>query len=168
MIMETSREQSRKKLTLLVRDVIRNLEQIHVAQRHADILGLPASEAAREVRVAKDAGGAATVEALCGRVGVGRLALRRQALLAEEAVAAGDLERGDVALADLHLGDGAADQLDDAAELVAQDVAVGQLHHGAVVEVQVGAADGRAGDLEDHVGVFEDLGLGHVGYGRNA
>lgn len=112
---------------LLVGHAVRDGEEVHVAERDADVLGLAAREAAGEVGVPEHAGGAAAVHGALGGVGVGALALRGELLRAEEAGAARDLEGGDVAgaEADFVRGDGGAEGGGDAAELVAQDVAWG-------------------------------------------
>lgn len=116
---------------LLVGHLVRDGQQVHVAEGHAHVLGLPAGEAAREVRVAKHARRLAAVHGVLGRVGVGALALRRQLLLAEEAVTAGDLEGRDVAAALLDALDLGPDLVDDAAKLVAENVALCHLDNGS-------------------------------------
>ena len=152
--------------SLLIGNIVGELEEVDVAVRHASVLRLTASETTREVRVSKHARGPAAVHGVLDGVAVGALALRRQLLLAVEALAASDLEAGDDAVALLQVLDARTHLIDDTAELVAQDVALLQLDDGAMVQVQVAAADGAAGDLEDHVAVLEDLGFGAVDYIR--
>jgi len=84
-----------------------------------------------------------------------------QALAAEDAGAVRPGERGDdeVALGDR--GDGVADLLDDADELVAHRGAPVALGH-SVPGVQVAAADAGADDADDRVGGVDQGGLGDV------
>jgi hypothetical protein len=105
--------------SLLVGDIVGEFEEVDVAVRHTSVLGLAASEAAREVRVSKHARGPAAVHSVLNGVTVGALALRRQLLLAVEALAAGNLETGDDAVALLQVLDAGTHLVYDAAELVA-------------------------------------------------
>lgn len=149
---------------LLIRNTIRDLQQVVIADGHADILGLATSKAAGEVRVAKDTGAGTAVHGLRGSVGVGLLALRRQLLLAEEAVSAADLEGGDIALALLDLLDAGTCLDGHTAELVAEDVALLHLNHGAVKKMQIRTANGAACHLEDDIVVLQNLGHGHLAW----
>ena len=63
-------EHVRQVQSLLVGDIVGELEEVVVAVWHARVLGLAASEAACEVGVAEHAGGAAAVHAVFDRVAV--------------------------------------------------------------------------------------------------
>lgn len=116
------RQHIREIQRLLIRHVIRDLQQIHIPKRHARILGLPACEPAREMRVPEHARRAPAVHGVLDGVGVCALALRGLLLLAVVAFPAGDLEGGNDAVAGFPFGDGGADGVDFPAELVAEDV----------------------------------------------
>src|SRR5829696_10380733 len=155
---EARREDVRQEEHLLVGQVVLDLDRPDVGVGDAGVLGLAAGVAARDVRVAEDAGRRVAEELLGdARVRVGVLADGVELVLAGPAVAAGDRERDDDAVADLEVGDAPA-LLDDLAhELVAEDVALAHRRDVAVVEVQVGPADRRGADLHDGVAVVEDL-----------
>lgn len=127
----------KRKLTLLVRNTIRDLQQVHIAKWYAHILGLATSKATSKVGVAKHARRTTTVHSTLSSIGVSLLTLRRKLLLAEEAITTSNLERSDVSLANFNTGDSCADLVDDTAELVAQDVAFAELDDCAMEEMQV-------------------------------
>lgn len=145
--------------SLLIGNIVGQLEEVVVSVWHTSVLRLTASKATREVRVSKHARGPAAVHGVLDSVAVGALALRRQLLLAVEALAAGNLETGDDAVTLFQVLDAGSHLVYDTAELVAQDVALLELDDSAMVEVQVAAADGAASDLEDDIAVFENLGF---------
>lgn len=74
--MRTLREVVADLLTLLIGYIVRDLEQVDVADRHPHVLGLTTSKATREVGVAEHAGGLRTVHGALGGVGVCLFALR--------------------------------------------------------------------------------------------
>lgn len=113
------RQHIRKIQRLLIRHIIRYFQQVDVPKRHARVLRLTTCESAREMRVAEHASRSAAVHGVLDSVGVRALALRRLLFLAVVALAAGDLEGGDNAVTGLPFGDGGADGVDFAAELVA-------------------------------------------------
>ncbi|KAI6749979.1 hypothetical protein HG531_007244 [Fusarium graminearum] len=135
-----TRNRENETLTLLIRNIIRDLQQVHITKRHAHVLSLPTSESTGEMRVTKHA--------------------------REEAVAASNLERSNVASADINACNTSTDLINDTAELVAQDVTLGELDDCAVEEMQVGTADGAACDSEDDIAVFNNLWLGSVNCGE--
>lgn len=117
--MVARREHVREVERLLVGDALRDREQVHVALRHTDVLGLSASETAGEMRVAEEARIAMAVHGILKARRVGAVAERGELLLAVRALAAGDLERGDNALAGLDVRDVRADLFDDSHEFCA-------------------------------------------------
>src|SRR4051794_7514930 len=132
-----------------------------VGERDAYVLGLPAGEAARQVRVAEDPRGRMAEHLLgepCVRIRV--LAQRVQLVLARVAVAARDRERHDDAVADLEVRDGLALFDDLAHELVTEDVAALHRRDVAVEKVEVRAADRGRGDADDRVAVVQDRRVG--------
>ncbi len=64
------------KHTLLIRHIIWDLQKIGISYRHAHILRLSSSKAARKMGVPKETSGLGTVHGLSGCVGVGLLTLR--------------------------------------------------------------------------------------------
>lgn len=72
--------------TGFIGDIIRQRKQIHVAERHADVLCLAACESSRQVAVTKHACRTPAVQFLLGAIGVCLFALRGEALFAEEAL----------------------------------------------------------------------------------
>jgi hypothetical protein len=150
------------KLTLLIRNIIGNLQQVHITKRHTNVLGLATSESASEMRVAKHTSGTSTVHGTLSGVGVCLLTLGRELLFTEEAVTASNLERSDVAPSDIDARDASADLVNNTAELVAQDVTLGELNDCSMEEMQVRTADGAACDSEDDIAVFDDLWLRSV------
>ena len=101
----------------LVGDALRDRQEVHVALRDAHILGLAAGEAAREVRVAEEAGVAVAVHGVHERRRVCAVAERGELLLAVLALAARDLEGRNDAVADPEVRDVGPDLVDDAHEL---------------------------------------------------
>jgi hypothetical protein len=148
---------------LLVRNAVRDLQRIHVGERHPHVLRLAAGVAAVEMRVAVDPGrGEAHQRLVHPGVRIGVVAERVELARAEPAAAAGDRERHDHAVAGaqrLHRRAG----LDDLAhEFMSEDVAA---HHGryvAVVEMEIGAADRGERHLHDGVVRIEDLRIGRI------
>jgi hypothetical protein len=90
------------------------------------------------------------------------LALALQTVIAHETVPAGNVERNDDPVTDFEVVGLAADLLDHAHRLVAEDVA--GCHEGAehLVQMQVRAADVGACHADDRVGRFLDDRVGHV------
>lgn len=72
--------------TLLIRNIVGQVQEVDITARNSDIFGLTTSEATSEVRVSEHSGGATTVHGILDGVGVGLLALRRQLLLAVHAL----------------------------------------------------------------------------------
>jgi hypothetical protein len=87
------RENVREEEASLIRHVVREREEVHIAKGDASVLGLSTGEATSEMAVAEHACCPAAVHGVLESVGVGLLALRRQLLLAVIAVSAGNLER---------------------------------------------------------------------------
>src|SRR5690606_6977349 len=100
----------------LVREIPADLDRPEVGMRHADQFGLPAGDGAVHARVAEEARALVLVAVLGG------LALRIELALAHPARPARDVERHDDAVSHGKVRDAAADLLDDAHELVAEDV----------------------------------------------
>ena len=134
----------------VVRGTLGHLDVGELRLRHAEVLRLPAGHLPVELGVAEERGAAALVADLGG------LALRVETAGAHPAVPARDLEREHDAVADLEVADLAADLLDDAHRLVAEDVTAVHERAERLVEVQVRPADVRAGDLDDRVGGLLD------------
>ena len=143
---------------LLVGEAVLDLERPDIGKRHARELGLPAGEAAGEVRIAERPR-CRMPQCLLGQGGVRIrvLAERPVVVPALPAVAAGNRERHDDAVADLEVLDRAPDLHHLAHELVAEDVALLHWLDEAVVEVQVRAADRGGGDADDRVALIQDL-----------
>lgn len=62
--------------SLLIWDIVGDLEEVDIAEWNASVLGLTTSESASEMAVSEHTGGATTVHAVLDCVGVGLLALR--------------------------------------------------------------------------------------------
>jgi hypothetical protein len=90
------------------------------------------------------------------------LALRLQALVAHEARAARDVERDHDPVARLEVGHLAADLLDDAHRLMAEDVALVEERSHDLVEVEIRTADRGRRDPNDRVGRVLDHRVRHV------
>ena len=147
---------------LLVRQILRHLQMGHVGIGDAQILRLPAREAAGDMRVAEEpGGGVAELLRLHLAVGVGALAEAPVAPLALPAGAAADGEGHHDPVADLQRRVLLADLDHLAHAFMAEHVA---LLHGRDItahQVEVGAADGAGRHLDDGIAPVLDLRIGH-------
>jgi hypothetical protein len=161
----SGRENVRQKDKLVIVELFRHFLQVHVAQWHAQELGLPARVPPRKVRIAKHAGCRLAEHCFAEvRLRVRILAAAPQLSTAEKALAAAHKKWNRHAVADLHFVsvDARAEFLDDAHRLVAEDIAGLHKRDEAVDQVQVGAADTRRGYANDGVARVNDFWIGDV------
>src|ERR1043165_5391157 len=156
------RENIAEEQQLLVRDAVRHLDMGRVGEWHAQIFGLTAGIAARQVRIAEQPRGRVPERGIRELpVAIGPLADREVAAPTLLAFATGNRKRDHDALADAQRAVDAAPNLDDFSHrLVAHDIALLHAWHEVVIEVQIRAADRAARHLEDRVALMFDFGVG--------
>ena len=138
----------------LVRRTVGHLDVGELGLGHPQVLRLAARDLAVQLGEAEQGGTHALVAHLGG------LALGVELAVAHEAVAARDLERHHHPVAGGEVGDLAADLLDDAHGLVAEDVALAHERAERLVQVQVRPTDVGRRDLHDRVGGLLDHRVG--------
>ena len=168
----------RKKETLLIWNVVGELEKVDVSTWDADILGLTTGEPTGEMAVTEHTSGVSTVHAVLDLVGVGLLALGGEFLVAVHAlssvsdcservrkiwvltyVSASNLERCNDTVTLLDVLDTRAERVYDTAELVAENVTLLHLDDRTVEKMEVRTADCGAGNLENNIAILDDLWL---------
>jgi hypothetical protein len=153
-------EDVRKEEHLLIGQVVGDLDRPHIGKGNAGVLSLPASIAAEEVGIAKEARGRVAIHLLRHPgIGVRVIAQRPEMLLAEEAVAAGDGKGHHNAVADLQIVNFGAYVHHLAHKLVAEDVPFLQRGDETVEEMQVRAADGGPCDFNYGVPRIQNNGI---------
>src|SRR5699024_8038893 len=136
--------------------LVRHLDVSVPGVRDAQVLGLPAADAAVQLRVPEQGGTGAM------RSNLGDLALRLQPAIAHVAVPARDLGGHHHPVPGRQVGDRRTDLLDDAHRLMAQDVALVHERTQHLVQVSIRPTDVGAGDLDDRVGGSLDAGVRDV------